>query len=297
MKHIMLILAALLLVGSSLACCVMPEIPDIEINIPTIKVGEIQSKREEIPLSGVESATVEVLFAAGELEVEAGDSEQLFSGHFRYNVEQWEPKVTHEDGVLTIKQGGIEEEWGVPTGNTRNEWELELSPEIPLQMNLNIGAGSGELDLTGLQLTELDLKMGAGNFDVRFDEPNEVRMSDFSLDTGAAKLEVWGIGNAGPEQVTVNGGVGNITLDFTGRWPHSANMEITTGVGSVTLRLPDDVGARVETEGGLTHVESDGFLRQGDVYVNDAFGEAEVELRIQVTTGIGNLRLIQVSAD
>ena len=235
MKHIMLILAALLLVGSSLACCVMPEIPDIEINVPTIEVGEIQSKREEIPLSGAESATVEVLFAAGELEVEAGDSEQLFSGHFRYNVEQWEPKVTHEDGVLTIEQGGIKEEWGVPTGNTRNEWELELSPEIPLQMNLNIGAGSGELDLTGLQLTDLDLKMGAGNFDVRFDKPNEVRMSNFSLDTGAAKLEVWGIGNADPERVRVQGGVGNITLDFTGDWTHSAEVQVTAGVGAVTL--------------------------------------------------------------
>ena len=297
MKHIMLILAALLLVGSSLACCVMPEIPDIEINIPTIKVGEIQSKREEIPLSGAESATVEVLFAAGELEVEAGDSEQLFSGHFRYNVEQWEPKVTHEDGVLTIEQGGTDEEWGVPTGNTRNEWKLELSPEIPLEMNLDIGAGSGELDLTGLQLTKLDLEMGAGNFDVRFDKPNEVKMSDFSLDTEAAKLEVWGIGNAGPEQVTVNSGVGDITLDFTGRWPNSANVEITTGVGSVTLRLPDDVGVWVEAEGGLTNIESDGFRRQGDAYVNDAFGEAEIELHIKVTTGIGNLRLIQVSAD
>jgi hypothetical protein len=299
MKHVLLILAALLLIGSSLACCVMPEIPDIEINVPTIEVGEIQSQREEIPLSGVESATVDVLFGGGELEVEAGDPEQLFSGHFRYNVEQWEPKVTYEGDVLTIEQGGIkqDQDWGVPTGNTRNEWELEFSPEIPLEMKFDIGAGDGELDFTGLQLVELDLDIGAGNFDLRFDEPSEVRMRNFSLDTGAAKLDVRGIGNAGPEQVTVNGGVGNITLDFTGRWPNSANVDITAGVGAVTLRLPDDVGVQVETKGGLTNVEVDGFEREGDTYVNDAFGEAEVELHIKVTTGIGNLRLLEVSND
>lgn len=297
MKHLMLILAAFSLIGSSLACCVMPEIPDIEINVPTIEVGELESTREEIPLSGAESATVEVRFAAGELEIDAGDPEQLFSGHFRYNVEQWKPKVSYEDNLLIIEQGEIDEDWGIPTGNTRNEWELEFSPDIPLKMNLKVGAGDGRLNFTGLQLTELDLEMGAGDFDVRFDEPNQVAMSNFSLDTGAAKLDVRGIGNASPEQVKVNGGVGDITLDFTGRWSGSASVDITAGVGAVTLRLPDDIGVQVETEGGLTNVEADDFRRQGDTYVNDVFGEAEVELRIKVTTGIGNLRLIEVSND
>jgi hypothetical protein len=51
---------------------------------------------------------------------------------------------------------------------------------------------------------------------------------------------------------------------------------------------------RVETEGGLTNVVT-GLQRKGDAYVNDAFGEAEKELHIQVTTGIGNLHLIEVS--
>ena len=74
-------------------------------------------------------------------------------------------------------------------------------------------------------------------------------------------------------------------------------MNITAGVGAVTLRLPDDIGARVETEGGLTNVEADGFQHQDDVYVNDAFGKAKVELHIKVTTGIGNLRLTQVFND
>jgi hypothetical protein len=297
MRNTMLILAALSLMGSSLACCIMPEIPDIKINVPTIEVGEMQSKREEVPLLGAESATVKIMFAAGELEVEAGDPDQLFSGHFRYNVEQWEPEVTHEDGVLTIEQGGTEEDWGIPTGNTRNEWDLKFSPAIPLEMDFEFDAGKGKLDFTGLQLTELNLGMGAGDFDVLFDEPNEVRMSDFSLDTGAAKLDVTGIGNAGPEQMTVNGGVGDLTLDFTGRWPNSANVHVTAGVGSVTLRLPDDVGVRVEAEGGLTNVEPGDLRRQGDAYVNDAFGETEIELHIHITTGIGNLRLIQVSND
>jgi hypothetical protein len=297
MKHILIIVAALSLVGSSIACCTIPQLPEIEINVPTIEVGELQNQREEIPLAGAESATVEVLFGAGELEVEAGVSDQLLSAQFRYNVPQWEPEVTFSDGALRIEQGDMKEDWGVPTGNTHNEWKLEFSPEIPLEMNFDVGAGNGKFDLTGLQVSGLELDLGAGDYEVRFEEPNEAAMDELRLDTGASKLDIVGIGNAGPERVTVNGGVGDLTLDLTGAWSNSADVEITAGIGSITLRLPDDVGVRVETEGGLTNVESGGLRRSGDAYVNDAFGEAELELLLHVTTGIGNLRLVEVSND
>jgi len=269
--------------------------PEIEINVPTVEVGEMRDEQEAISLGDAESATVEIFFGAGELEVKAGDSDELFSGHFRYNVERLGPEVTYEDGVLSVRQGDTDEDWGIPTGNVRNEWELEFSPEIPLKMDVDIGAGVGKLDFTGLQLTELDLDVGAGDFEVHFGEPNQAEMSDLTLGTGASKLEVSGIGHANPEQVKVQGGVGDITLDFTGDWSHSADVEVTAGVGLVTLRLPDDVGVWVEVEGGLSSVNASGLKRQGDAYVNDAFGEVETELRIQVTTGIGAVSLIKVS--
>jgi hypothetical protein len=72
-------------------------------------------------------------------------------------------------------------------------------------------------------------------------------------------------------------------------------VHVTAGVGSLTLRLPDNVGVQVETEGGLTNLDAPDLQRVGDAYVNDAFGEAEIELHIQVTTGIGNIKLVEVS--
>ena len=315
MRQITIILAALALMGSQIACCAIPvrrvpdielpdvdiEIPDIDIEVPTFEAGEMQDVSKEISLAGAELATIEVKFGAGKLSVETGAAGQRFSGRFRYNVERWEPEVTYEGDVLTIRQGGTEEDWGIPTGDVHNEWELAFPPDVPLEMDFKVGAGQGALNLTGLQLEGLDIDIGAGDFDVRFDEPNQARMSRLTLDTGASRLEMTGIGNAGPARMTVQGGVGDITLDFTGNWPtdwnntHSAEVEITTGVGSVTLNLPDDVGVRVETKGGLTDVDVSGFRRTGDAYVNDAFGETETELHIQVTTGIGSLRLLEVS--
>jgi hypothetical protein len=298
MKQVTIILAAFLLLGSQLACCRIT-MPNIEINVPvdvaTIEVGEMQDEHETVPLGDAASASVEIFFGAGELEIEAGTSDELFSGHFRYNVERWKPEVAYEDGALTVEQGGSEDDWGIPTGNTHNEWKLEFSPEVPLTMDLSVGAGDGELDFTGLQLEALNLDVGAGDFEVRFGEPNEAEMDHLTVDAGASKLEVRGIGNAGPERMKVQGGVGDITLDLTGDWPRSADVEIVAGVGLLTLRLPDDVGVEVEIEGGLSSVNASGLRRQGDAYVNDAFGEADTELRIQVTTGIGALRLIEVA--
>ncbi len=294
MKRIALICAALLLIGSNIACCIMPRLPDININVPTVEVGEMRDEREEIPLGGAESATVEMFFGAGELEIESGATDQLLEGHFRYNIEQWEPKIDFQDGVLTIKQGD-NEDWGISAGNARNAWELKFSPDIPLEMDLKVGAGEGRMDFTDLQLTTLELDLGAGDFSVRFDEPNQARLERFTLDAGASKLDVRGIGNAGPEQVVVQGGVGDITLDFTGDWARSAEVNVTAGIGSLTLRLPDDVGIEVEVD-GMSNVTSD-LRRSGDVYVNDAFGEAETELHIQIATGLGSVELIEVSND
>ena len=292
MKHIVLILSVCLLLGSQIACCtiMLPSIPDIRINVP-VKVGEMQSRQETVPLSETELATVEVLFGSGSLKVKAGDSDDLFSGRFRYNIEEWEPQVTYKDGVLVVEQGGSPIS---PPGDVRNTWELEFSPEIPLEMDLKAVGALGDMDFTGLQLTRLDLDLGAGDFDVRFDKPNGVEMSNLTLDAGASQLNVTGIGNAGPKRMTVQGGAGEITLDFTGAWPQSADVRITAGVGAITLYLPDDVGVRVEPEGKLTNVNVDGLRRRGSAYVNDAFGEAETELRIKVTTGFGTLHLAEV---
>ena len=296
---IAVLLAGLMLIGSQFMCCriTLPELPEIEINVPTVAVGDLQDRREAIPLGDAGSATVDVLFGVGDLEIESGTSDELFSGHFRYNVESWAPEVEHDGDRLTIKQGGTQQDWGIPTGNIRNDWDLKFSPDIPLRMSLDLGAGEGALDFTGLQIEELDLDMGAGDFEIRFDEPNEARMGQMRLDTGASKLDVVGIGHAGPEEVTVQGGVGDITLDFTGDWPRSSEARITSGVGSITLRLPDDVGVRVSVEGGLTNIEASDLRRSGDDYVNDAFGEAEIELQIELTTGVGSVRLIEVSND
>lgn len=293
-KPIML-LAVLTLLMTALACTITPRIPDLGINVPTIEVGDVQQETHTVPLASLESAEVGIMFGAGRLRLGAGPSDQLLSGHFLYNVDQWAPEIALEGDILTVRQGGDAPKWGIPSGNVRNSWELGFSPQVPLNVNLRAGAGQGDLDFTDLKVAGLDIEIGAGDFNLRFDRPNPVPMDHVTLDTGASRIQVIKIGNASPETMRLRGGVGDLSLDFTGEWTRSAEITIRAGAGALTLRLPDDVGVEVEAKAGLANVDAYGLRQMGRTYTNDAFGETEIELHIDIIAGVGNIRLIDDS--
>jgi len=316
MKYLGIGLAVVVLVASSVACSTadlpsieMPkvelpdvniEVPDIqlpEITIPTIEVGEMIEEHQEVAEDGVNQASVRLVFGAGELEVDAGEPGTLFAADFRYNIAEWAPVVDYDadDQSLLVKQGGEENSWGIPSdGNVNNEWDVTLSPSIPISMSLLLGAGRGDLDFSQLQIARLNLDMGAGDFAVRFNQPAQAPMGEMTVRTGAALLEIEGIGNASPERVVVQGGAGDITLDLTGSWQRSADVEVTAGVGQLTLVVPRDISVRIVID-GLATVNNDGLEKRGDDYVSDAYGDTEDEINVSITAGIGNVRLQQAA--
>ena len=190
LKRPAVLFAAFALSIVTLACTITPQMPDLDIKVPTIEVGEMQEERQSIPLAGAESADLNIIFGAGRLQLEAGVSDRLLSGIFRYNVDRWAPQITREGQTLTIKQGGDENKWGIPSGNVRNRWELEFSPRVPLDLNVRAGAGEGELDFTDLMVSELDVDIGAGDFVLRFDAANPTPMDHLTLDAGASRIEI-----------------------------------------------------------------------------------------------------------
>jgi hypothetical protein len=51
------------------------------------------------------------------------------------------------------------------------------------------------------------------------------------------------------------------------------------------------VGVRVDIDGGLGKVDAAGLARDGDVYTNNAYGESDVTLRIEIEGGVGRINL------
>jgi hypothetical protein len=47
-------------------------------------------------------------------------------------------------------------------GTAERRWDVRLSPRLPIELLLDGGSGSGDYDLTGLQIADLDLDVGSG---------------------------------------------------------------------------------------------------------------------------------------
>lgn len=86
-------------------------------------------------------------------------------------------------------------------------------------------------------------------------------------------------------------GAGELTLDLRGDWKKNLEGEIHGGVGSATILLPKNVGVRVNASGGIGSVNGGGLQRDGDDYVNEAYGKSPVTLRLDVKGGIGEINL------
>jgi hypothetical protein len=172
-------LIPLLLVGLLASGCV----------VSTASVGPLQTESQSVELGDAEEVRVEIAMGAGELEV-TGGAEELLEADFQYNVAELRPEVEYADGTLVVRQP---ETNGLPNlqniSDYRNEWDLRLYDEVPMDLSVDVGAGICTLQLAGLSLTGLDVRLGAGEYtiDLRGDWARDLNVS---IEAGAASLTV-----------------------------------------------------------------------------------------------------------
>jgi len=65
----------------------------------------------------------------------------------------------------------------------RNEWDLRLNNDVPMNLSLDMGAGTSDLQLAGLSLTGLDIILGAGKCTVDL-SGDRTRDLDAAINTG-----------------------------------------------------------------------------------------------------------------
>lgn len=186
-------------------------------------------------------ATLDV--GAGELNLSGGAS-HLLESNFDYNEVEGVPDVKYytsgTTGNLTIDQ---HHDGGIHWGNEENRWELKFADDTPMELNLKMGAGEGDLHMQGIQLTRLQVEMGAG---------------ELNLDlTGPWKRDFTG---------TIHGGVGEATI----RLPKDVGVMVhaSGGIGSVDASglhengdqytndayMKSPITLRINVEGGIGQI-------------------------------------------
>ena len=124
-------------------------------------------------------------------------------------------------------------------------WDLRVSAEVPLELNINTGVGRSDLNLSNLQLTDLNIDTGVGETVLSLPDGG-IYNASLSTGVGAATIRL-------PEgvaaRVSVDRGVGSVDVrgnflkdDDTYTSPdyataaHKVDLKVSSGVGAVTIQ-------------------------------------------------------------
>jgi len=273
----------LILALASMACSFSVDVPSAKETGPT----QTFTVNEPKPAEDAKSNVV-LNMGAGELNL-TGGAAGLVEGTIEYNIDEWKPLIEKHDNYFRLYQENIES-LSFKTDIT-NQWNLKLSSDVPLDLEINAGAYEGDLDLSGLRLQSLTVADGASKVEVRFSTPNPERMSRLSYRTGASDVTLEGLANANFQEMEFESGAGDYTLDFSGELKQDSAVVIRSGVSQVTVIIPAGMRAQVDSEGALNDIDLDGdWTTQGDRYQAEGTGPL---LTIRVDMGVGRLNLVK----
>ena len=115
-----------------------------DLTFRTLPVGELQTVSQSIEVGKAQAARAKISMGAGELKL-TGGAGNLMDADFTTNIAAWVPEVSYaiNDGLgnLTVRQPTPEFN-SIPTEETRNEWQVRLNNDIPLDLDCEGGAGS-----------------------------------------------------------------------------------------------------------------------------------------------------------
>jgi N-terminal domain of toast_rack, DUF2154/Cell wall-active antibiotics response 4TMS YvqF len=213
-----------------------------------VEVGELRTQTRSVDAEDAESVRANLRIALGELNV-SGGADELMEADFAYNVAAWEPRVNYElggdTGELNVEQQGLGE--GIPNRDVRNEWDLRLNDDVPMDLAVQMGGGVSNLDLDSLILTGLNLDLGAGATTVDL-------TGDWERDLSAV----------------VRGGAGEVTLLL----PSQTGVRVNAGT---RLGRVNAEGLRKEGEAFVNDVYGDSDT---NLEVDVSGGVGQINLRV-----------------
>jgi hypothetical protein len=206
--------------------------------------SQMHHEARTVERQNAQSVHASLQTGAGELTV-SGGSRDVLDADFNFSDSYASPHVEYNVnsgvGQLTVTQ----DNQGSHFGPSHNEWNLHFSDEIPLELKIEMGAGHGRFHLQNIPLTRLDLQMGAGQVDVDLTGDRRKDL-DADLEGGVGQATISLPKNVGVI-VHASGGIGAVSAhgfkhdgdeysnDAYGKTPATIRLKVEGGVGEISL--------------------------------------------------------------
>jgi len=282
--------------GSILILSILPMLAgcqfEEQIPVEMASISRIQ------PLAHEKSLDSMIRFDLGSLEITAGGKdEHLYSFDLEYDKASYEPDINYEalskglEGRFSFNLRSTHKK-GVRKHKYNNKIRLAFNKSIPLSLAVNAGVGDARLSLTGMRVKRFNLESGVGGAKISVYEPNPIACEYVGIKNGVGGLEATGLGNLDFSTLEFEGGVGGASLDLTGEWKRDADIRIKVGVGGIHLKMPREVGVKVEADKHfLSGVQLEGFTQRNSTYYSENYETAKIHVFVRVETGIGGIKI------
>ncbi len=176
--------------------------------------GEMATYAISQPLQDATQAQVEIKAGAGTLNFgPLAASDHLVAGEVKLRSNQRLDEKARTSGDTAIYQLTTSGPnfFLAPTVGKKaiEQWDLQLNPAIPTDLDIGTGVGDARVDLSRMSLTSLTLGVGVGNANIILPERGRL-------------------------EVDVSGGIGKLTLRLPGGM--AARVDAGSGIGKVDVR-------------------------------------------------------------
>jgi hypothetical protein len=159
---------------------------------------------------------------------------------------------------------------------------------------LELGAGRGELDFTGLQIQDLRISTGASDVKLWCSQPNSISADNVEIESGVSKFTAEDLSNLNFRRLKFSGGVGSYRLGFGGRLVQDGEVSIDVGLGAVVINLPEQLAARLQYDDNwFSRFSFDGDFHQprDGVYETTGYADAKHRLKFSIDAGLGSVKI------
>jgi hypothetical protein len=252
----------------------------------------VETTEIQIPFPEAASLQLRINVGACRLNIEPGEGENWVSGTYQDPTGCVPAKIVQEGDTVRITQEYMGVDWP-RLGEAVPRFNLALGKARPYAISLEVGANESVIELGGLPITRLLIKLGAGRAVFDFSTPNPQPMSLLDLDAGAAGLELKNLANANFAEMTVDGGAASYKLDFGGALQQDAHARINAGMAGVEITIPASSPVKITTQTVLGTLNlGDGLMsKDGALWTQAAVDGGSPALTIHASVSLGSLSI------
>jgi hypothetical protein len=189
----------------------------------TLFKKHLKAETFSLPLEGAQTAEIEFNHGAGELIVSALSAENrdlLLDGLFTGGLE---PEFSSRNGLSRLKLRPPLDfiPFGMFPHTEGFNWDVALSPQLPLKLHFKTGADKSSLNLQDLNVSDLKLETGASDTSITL--PSAASHTKVNVNSGAAAVNIR-VPEGVAARIRISSGLMGIDVDQV-RFPMSAESE------------------------------------------------------------------------